>query len=54
MTVKELIKILQDMPGEAPVSIGEDYEGEASTVTLMRKYSLKDCTEIYTTVNIDG
>ena len=54
MTVKELIKILQDMPDNAIITIGEDYDCEAKVVMLMRKYIGTDFNEVVTTVNIDN
>ena len=53
MKVKQLIKILQEMPEEAMITIGEDYDSEANVVTLMSKYTSGANTEVITTVNID-
>lgn len=54
MTVNKLREILKDMPGEAVVTIGEDYDCEAKVVMLMRKYIGTDFNEVVTTVNIDN
>lgn len=53
MKVKQLIKILQEMPEEAMITIGEDYDVEANVVTLMRKHITEANPEVITTVNID-
>lgn len=53
MKVKQLIKILQEMPEEAMITIGEDYDVEANVVTLMRKHIAGANPEVVTTVNID-
>ena len=52
MTVKQLIKILQEMPEEAKITIG-DYDSEANVVTLMSKYTPGANSEAITAVNID-
>ena len=53
MKVKQLIKILQEMPEEALITIGEDYDVETNVVTLMRKHITGANPEVITTVNID-
>lgn len=54
MKVKQLIKILQEMPEEAMITIGEDYDSEANVVTLMSKYTPGANPEVITAVNIDN
>lgn len=53
MNVRKLMEILSDMPGDAIITIGEDYDMEARVVTLLRIISGGNCDKVKTTVNID-